>query len=110
MALPKSPEPEMGITCPHCGWSGTNKSLNEVEGYSCPKCGEPLFPPEWLSEGKSVVSGSGPNQFNDVGRCRFVGLKDGSYDMEDLASMLVAGQCLLQEGHDGPHRPASKTT
>jgi hypothetical protein len=40
----------MGLAHKACGWSGTTDDLNDVEGYTCPKCGEPLFPLEWLDD------------------------------------------------------------
>lgn len=41
--------PTSMVVCLECKWEGTTKDLNEVEGYCCPKCGEPLFPPEWVT-------------------------------------------------------------
>lgn len=57
MAFPKPPEPMAAITCPSCAWNGHAGELNKVEGYSCPKCGEPLFPPEWIVPSGGTVDG-----------------------------------------------------
>lgn len=50
---PPKHEPTMCLSCAKCKWSGTTKDLNDVEGFTCPKCAEPLFPPEWLNSDNS---------------------------------------------------------
>jgi hypothetical protein len=49
MAIPEIPRREapMALNC-KCGWTGTKEDLSEIEGYCCPKCGEPLFRPDWI--------------------------------------------------------------
>lgn len=49
MSIPVSPhKPISLLACTSCKWEGTTADLNGIEGYCCPKCGEPLFPPEWV--------------------------------------------------------------
>jgi len=40
------PFPPPAVSC-KCWWTGNTGDLG-IEGFCCPKCGEPLFPPEWI--------------------------------------------------------------
>ena len=52
MAIPRllNKPTAQAVKCLTCPWTGLADELREIEGFCCPKCGEPLFPPEWLQK------------------------------------------------------------